>query len=76
MSPECDFFNGTGGVKCHRVRAFPVLMEHLDVNAKELGELLPELCLKEGDSQRMADCPAFRQLVSGNNSDFAIRERL
>ena len=76
MSPECDFFNGTGGVRCHRVRALPLLMEYLDVNAKELGELLPTLCFEEGDSERMADCPAFCQLITRENTDFAIRERL
>ncbi|OGD88862.1 hypothetical protein A3D81_01710 [Candidatus Curtissbacteria bacterium RIFCSPHIGHO2_02_FULL_40_17] len=76
MSPECDFFSGSNGVRCHRVRALSVIKEHLGLNVEELKELLPVLCQEEGDSERIIDCPAFAQLITGDNSDFAIRQRL
>ena len=52
MSPECDFFSGSNGVRCHRVRALSVIKEHLGLNVEELKELLPVLCQEEGDSER------------------------
>lgn len=75
MSPECDFFDGSDGVRCHRVRALGALKEHLGLSGDELKEVLHVLCKEEADSERLKDCPAFRQLITGENSDFAIRQR-
>ena len=74
MSPECDFFNGADGLKCHRVRALKAVRNELGLEPGDLKEIAPLICKNEDDSERALDCPAFRELSQfGPNTDFAIR---